>query len=158
MFTGITREICEQAWGLIEPALNHGADLGIVNGYKGSLVVLDPIAGDGSIFFTAHPGGEVHQETLGFATAKAAVAFRTGRDTSTLRTHYPHLYTAGDIVYPGGVVRDGMVVAYSGVQGEIDEMVAEWFVSAVRALARLAFVAPDGGDSQPTPYLGREAG
>jgi hypothetical protein len=154
MFTGITRELCEQAWSLVEPGLTHGADLGIVNGYEGSLVVLDPHAGDGSILFTAHPGGRVHEQTLGFATAKAAVALRTGRDTSTLRSHFPHLYAPGDIVYPGGVVRDGLVVAYSGVQGEIDEMVAEWFISAVRALARLAFSAPDGPDSQPKPYVG----
>lgn len=157
MFTGLSREICENAWAMIEPGLTRGADLGLLNGYEGSLVVLDPAAGDGSILFTAHPGGRVHEKTLGYATAKAAVAFRTGRDTSTLRTHYPHLYREGDIIYPGGVVRDGLVVAYSGVQGEIDEMVAEWFVAAVRALARLEFIAPDGPDSQTTPYVGGSA-
>ena len=158
MFTGITREICGQAWAMIEPALARGADMGLVNGRRGSLVVLDPSSSDGAILFTAHPDGDVHEETLGYAKGKAALALRTGRDTSTLRSHYPHLYQPGDIKYPGGVVRDGLVVAYSGVQGEIDEMVAEWFVAAVRALCRLEFIGPDGGDAQPTPYLGREAG
>src|SRR5690606_30332420 len=57
MFTGLSREICENAWAMIEPGLTRGADLGLLNGYEGSLVVLDPAAGDGSILFTAHPGG-----------------------------------------------------------------------------------------------------
>jgi hypothetical protein len=155
VFTGITRDVCEQAWAIIEPAVAHGAELGVFNSPVGSLVVLNPA--DGSELFTAHPGGLPDEKTLGYARGKAAVALRTGVDTSRLRDHSPHLYAAGDISFPGGIARDGLVVAYSGVQGEYDEMIAEWFVSAVRALCRVAFNGPDGGDAQPTPYLGREA-
>jgi hypothetical protein len=154
VFVGLTTEICAQAWDLIEPSIAHGASTGLLNGPVGSLLVLNPL--DNSELFIAHPGGMIHEETLRNARGKAAVALRTGADTSRLRDHSPHLYAPGDISYPGGIVREGLVVAYSGVQGEYDEMIAEWFVSAVRAICRVQFAGPDGGDSQPTPYLGRE--
>ena len=154
MFTGVTREICEQAWSVVEAAVARAAQTGVINHYGGTLVVLDPVAADGSILFSAH-AGEVDERTLEYATAKARLALRTGRDTSELRDSAPHLYGRDDIKWPGGVIRHGLVVAYSGVQGEMDDMIAEWFASTVRGLCRLAFRGPDGGDAQPTPYLGR---
>jgi hypothetical protein len=42
------------------------------------------------------------------------------------------------------------VVSFSGVQGEYDEMFAEWFISAIRAMSRVAYNAPDDGSG---PYL-----
>ena len=113
MFVGLTTEICAQAWDMIEPAVLRGAQAGLLNGSEGSLLVLDPVAADGTILFTAHPRGAVHAETLQNAKGKAAVALRTGVDTSRLRDHSPHLYAPGDISYPGGIVRKGLVVAYS---------------------------------------------
>ena len=156
MFTGITREICEQAWQIVEPAIAKAAELGVIAGFQGNLVVLDPVADDGSILFTTH-AGEPNERTLEFATAKARLVHRVRRDTSTLRNSAPHLYGAGDIKWPGGIIREGLIVAYSGVQGEYDEMISEWFASAVRGICRVAFNGPDGGEAQPTPYLGREA-
>ena len=158
MFTGITREICEQAWQIVEPGIARAAELDLVWAYTGTLIVLDPIADDGSVLFQAHAGAEINEPTVGYAKAKAALVHRTRRDTSTLRNATPHLYTAGDVKFPGGVIRDGLIVAYSGVQGELDEMIAEWFASAVRGICRVQFNGPDGGNAQPTPYLGREAG
>ncbi len=127
----------------------------MANGPSGNLVVLDPSAAEFSILFTAH-AGEPNEVTLGYATAKAKLVKRTGHDTSYLRAHAPHLYSAGDISFPGGILRDGLIVAYSGIQGELDEMISEWFVSAVRGICRLGFNGPDGPSGQPTPYLGRE--
>jgi len=154
VFTGITPEICATAWSIIEPAIVRASDLGVTNRPGGNLVVLDPASAAFSILFTAHTG-EPSETTLGYATAKAKLVLRTGRDTSTLRNAVPHLYQPEDIKFPGGIFRDGLIVAFSGVQGEYDEMISEWFVSAVRAICRVAFNGPDG-DGQPTPYLGRE--
>lgn len=155
MFSGITPEICATAWSIVEPAIAKAAEVGVANGPSGNLVVLDPSSAEYSILFTVH-AGEPDETTLGFAKAKAKLVHRTGRDTSALRAVAPHLYAPGDISYPGGIVREGMIVAYSGVQGELDEMISEWFISAVRAICRMAFDGPDGGDAQPTPYLGHE--
>lgn len=157
MFTGITPEICAQAWAIVEPAIKRAGELEVIWKYTGTLVVLDPIKDDGSVLFQAS-AGEVNEPTIEFAKAKAAVVHRTRRDTSSLRDVAPHLYTAGDVKWPGGIIREGLIVAYSGVQGELDEMIAEWFASAVRGICRVQFNGPDGGDAQPTPYLGREAG
>lgn len=154
MFAGLDREICAQAWAIVDAGLQKAASLGVANGYRGTLVVLDPVARDGSILFTAQPS-DPGDRTLEYATGKARLALRTGRDTSTLRAGYAHLYAPDDIKYPGGIVRDGLVVAYSGIQGELDDMIAEWFVATVRGICRLAFNGPEGGDAQPTPYLGR---
>ena len=98
-----------------------------------------------------------NERTLEYAKAKAKLVLRTGVDTSTLRNVAPHLYQPDDIKFPGGIIREGLIVAYSGVQGEYDEMISEWFASTVRGICRVAFNSADG-DGQPTPYLGREAG
>ncbi len=155
MFTGLNQEICAQAWAMVDAAIARGAADGIINKYTGTLVVLDPVADDGSILFTAQASDE-NDRTLEFATGKARLVHRVRRDSSQLRTHFPHLYAPDDIKYPGGIIRDGLIVAYSGVQGEADEMIAEWFVSAVRGICRLEWAGAEGGDAQPTPYLGRQ--
>lgn len=157
MFVGLSKDICAQAWAIVEPAIASAAKNGVANGFRGTLVVLDPVAADGSILFTAAAGGDPGDRTLEYATGKARLALRTGRDTSEMRDWAPHLYAKDDIKYPGGVVRDGLVVAYSGIQGELDDMVAEMFCAAVRGICRLQFRGPEGGDAQPSPYLGREA-
>ena len=156
MFTGITREICEQAWNVIEPAIARAAELEMTWALTGNLVVLDPTTDEYSILFTAHVG-EPNERTLEYAKAKALLVHRVRRDTSTMRDYAPHLYSAGDIKFPGGIIREGLIVAFSGVQGEYDEMISEWFASAVRGICRVAFNGADGGDAQPTPYLGGEA-
>ncbi|WP_084130248.1 heme-binding protein [Demequina sp. NBRC 110055] len=153
MFTGITTDICKQAWDVITPAIARGHEVGLLNGYKGGVVVLDPADASADPLFTAYLGDDP-ERFVEWATAKARVAARTGMDTSRLRDHSPHLYRAGDIKWPGGIVREGLVVAFSGVQGEYDEMIAEWLVSAIRAICRLEFRAPDGPRDNGGPFLG----
>jgi len=153
MFTGLTPELCAQAWDLVIPAVARAAATGLIRGDSGHAVVLDPARRDATVLWTGHVG-EPEEKTYGYAIAKARVAERTGTDTSRLRMDVPHLYTAGDIVYPGGIVRHGLVAAFSGVEGEADEMIAEWLVSAIRGIARLGFVSPQGPDATGTRYLG----
>ncbi|WP_062318281.1 hypothetical protein [Demequina maris] len=152
MFSGLTPELCAHAWELVTPAIEKAAETGTIRGAVGDLVAMDP-ARPGTILWTGSIG-DTEAKTYGYAVAKAKVAERTGLDTSRVRMDQPHLYTTGDIVYPGGVVRHGMVVAFSGVEGEADEMIAEWFIAAVRGIARLAFVSDQGPDATGTRYLG----
>lgn len=156
MFTGLTAEICAEAWDAIGPSIRHAYDRGILNGYIGALVILDPAHPDGAPLFMAHLGDDPG-DFPEYAEAKARLAQRTGYDTTRLRADHPHLYQAGDIKWPGGVVREGLAVGFSGVQGEYDVMICEWFISTVRAMCRVAFFGPEGEGAQPTPYLGRTA-
>ncbi|BDZ61508.1 hypothetical protein Lsed01_01309 [Demequina sediminis] len=153
MFAGLTPELCSQAWDLVTPAIERAAATGVIRAATGNLIVLDPATRDATLFWHGSIG-DTEDKTYEYALAKARVAERTGLDTSRLRMEHPHLYTAGDIVYPGGIVRHGLVVAFSGVEGEADEMIAEWFVSAVRGIARLAFVSPVGPDARGIRYVG----
>ena len=154
MYTGLTAQICADAWDVIGPSICHAYERGILNGYVGAIAILDPANPAGPPLFVAHLGDDAG-DFPEYAAAKARLALRTGYDTALLRTDHPHLYQAGDIKWPGGVVRDGLAVGFSGVQGEYDVMICEWFVSAIRALCRVAFFGPDGEGAQPTPYLGR---
>lgn len=154
MFTGLTAEICATAWDAIGPSIRHSHERGLLNGYIGALVILDPAAPGGAPLFMAHLGDDPG-DFPEYAEAKARLAHRTGRDTTSLRMDHPHLYQPGDIKWPGGVFREGLAVGFSGVQGEYDVMICEWFVSAVSAICKIAFFGPEGEGSQPTPYLGR---
>lgn len=153
MFTGISKDICAQAWDIIEPAILKAADAGVTNGVKGTLIVIDPTSNNGEVLFTAHVG-EPNPEYLEYVKGKVAVTLRTGLDSSRVRQDFPHLYREGDIKYPGAIIRDGLVVAFSGVQGEFDEMISEWMVSAIRAISRDLMHRPAGAASEPGPYLG----
>lgn len=155
MFTGISPQLCADAWALILPSLEAASAAGKFDRPLGALVVLNPADAAGAPLFTGVLGdGASFAE---YAEAKARVALRTGHDTTELRDHLPHLYQEGDIKWPGGVLRDGLAMGFSGIQGEYDQMVCEWFASAVKAVARLAFYGPQGEGAQPTPYLGRES-
>lgn len=154
MFTGLNREICAQAWEVIVPAVEKAAELGVSNGLRGTLIVLDPAHPDAkNPLFTAHVG-EFNQEFLTNVEGKVAVTIRTGLDSSRVRQDFPYLYRAGDIKYPGAIIREGLIVSFSGVQGDYDEMICEWMVAAIRAICRQGFSGPDGADSQPGAYLG----
>lgn len=152
MFTGISTDICAAAWEMLLPAVERAAALGVTNGLKGTVIVLDPTSPERGVLFTGHVG-EPEAKLLENATAKAAVTVRTGLDSSRVRQDFPHLYREGDIKWPGAILRDGLVVAFSGVQGEFDEMICEWMVSAIRAICRDAMLRPGGAASEPGAYL-----
>jgi hypothetical protein len=152
MFTGISEEICAQAWAVILPAIEKAAELGVSNGRRGTLIVLDPASPTNDILFTGHVGEE-DPIFLSNVQGKVAVTLRTGFDSEKVRMDLPHLYREGDIKYPGAILRDGLVVAFSGVQGEFDVMICEWMVAAIRAISRVQMHRPGGADDQPGAYL-----
>ena len=152
MFTGISEEICAKAWAVIVPAIEKAAALEVTNGLRGTMIVLDPNSPTNEVLFTGHVGEE-NPAFLSNAQGKVAVTLRTGLDSEGVRIDHPHLYKEGDIKYPGAIKRDGLVVAFSGVQGEYDVMICEWMVAAIRAISRIAMHGPGGADSQPGAYL-----
>ncbi len=154
MFAGITPEICAKAWDAIVPAIRHSAETGLIREFVGSVAILNPANPDGPVLFTADLTDEP-RSFAEFAEAKARVSHRTGQDTTNLRSDFPHLYQPGDIKWPGGIHRNGLAVGFSGVEGEYDVMIAEWFVSAIRAICRIEFYGPEGEGAQAGPYLGQ---
>ncbi|PKQ25142.1 MAG: hypothetical protein CVT64_11480 [Actinobacteria bacterium HGW-Actinobacteria-4] len=152
MFTGVNQDICSQAWEILVPAIKKAAELEILNGLVGSVVVIDPNSETGETLFTGHVG-EHDPKFAQWATAKAAVTLRTGLDSVQVRQDFPHLYMEGDIKWPGAVIRDGLVVAFSGVQGEFDEMISEWMISAIRGISRDLMLRPGGAAEQDGPFL-----
>jgi hypothetical protein len=154
MFPGITTEVCATAWLMVTPAIEKAFALSVTDGLRGTILVIDPASVTHEVLFTGHVG-EPQDPYLEYATGKAKVTARTGMDSSRVRQDFPHLYIEGDIKYPGAILRDGIVVAFSGVQGVFDEMICEWMVSAIRALCRDQFQRPGGADEQPGPYLTR---
>ena len=147
MFAGISKDICAQAWEMVLPGFVRGVELGLLDGMRGGLVILDPAALDGEPLFTAGVG-EGSDEFIDNALHKARLSAREKIDTSRLRQDYPHRYRAGDIKWPGGLYRHGLALGFSGVQGEYDEMVCEWMVAAVRAISRIEFVEADAAEGR----------
>lgn len=152
MFTGISSTICAQAWEIIVPAIEKAAEVEITNGLRGTIMVIDPNSADNDVLFVGHVGDEdpVFLENV---KGKVAVTLRTGLDSMRVRQDFPHLYQAGDIKYPGAINRDGLVVAFSGVQGELDEMICEWMVAAIRGISRDLMLRPGGAADAEGAYL-----
>lgn len=153
MFPGVNQETCALAWSLIEPAIEKAHGVGLTNGLRGTIMVLDPAQPDADKpVFVAHVG-EPDPEFLTNVEGKVAVTIRTGFDSSRVRQDFPHLYREGDIKYPGAIIREGLIVAFSGVQGDFDEMICEWMVAALRAIGRDRFSRPGGADDAAGAYL-----
>lgn len=70
-----------------------------------------------------------------FARSKAFLSWRYGLPTQAIQSRCPHLLEAGETVYYGSAISDGLVVGVSGVQPYFDQMIASWVLEACRALA-----------------------
>ena len=135
------------------PRSKKAAALEVTDGLRGTILVIDPASPTHEVLFTGHVG-EQEDPFLENATGKAKATLRVGILRPRVRQDFPHLYVKGDIKYPGVILRDGLsAAAFSGVQGEFDEMISEWMVSAIRAICRDAMLRP--GERQPGPYLGK---
>ena len=154
MFTGIDREICQRAWSIVLPSVWAARDDGVTNKHAGTIIVLDPSTGE--VLFQArvtmdHPEAEKYDE---IALAKADLSWRNKRPSREIQQAAPHLYVAGDTKWGGSVVRDGLVVAFSGVQAVFDEMIAGWVADAIIAICRDAMTKADGVMASDSSYIG----
>lgn len=179
MYSGLNREICQQAWRIILPAVQKAAADGVTNKRAGTILVLNPAvtAQDAleswrahqddeklrSTFFTENAPlfkGHIGKEDDNFqytwiAIAKAMVSVRTGLPSRQVQQEAPHLYFEGDTKLGGSVVRNGLVVAFSGIQAVFDEMIAGWMADTIIALCRNEMTKPEGVMASDSSYIGR---
>jgi hypothetical protein len=153
MFTGLTRELCEKAWETILPAIEKAAADGTVVRRAGVVVVLDPTSAEGAVLFEGRVSDEDVDRYGEIARAKAALTRRTGLPTARVASDAPFLFTDGDIKWGGSTIRDGLVVAFSGVQGQYDEVISEWMASAIRGMCRWEMDRAGGAMAQPGGWL-----
>lgn len=152
-FVGLTEELCQEAFDLIRPSLGVAMDNGPFNRSQGHLVVVNPSipwepkykswdSVDGAHFFEAilfeadlGDPGEWEFRFADVARAKAFASWKTGLTTHEIQQIAPYLYQEGWTKHGGSAVAPGgFVVAFSGVQGYFDRMIAEWMISACRAV------------------------
>ena len=91
---------------------------------------------DEDLFFTlgnreAAVDGE---EFFTIAHRKLEAAAREKMDTRAIVALSPWLLQPGEYYYDGGVYRDGIVVAVSGVHAAVDHMLAAMIVEMIKAL------------------------
>lgn len=157
MFTGISKEICEEAWEGTLPLIQHFADSGRFNKLAGTVVVVDPRnidrpkgehlqdVFDDAIIFTGFVG-EVHE--AGFTTvalSKAFVTWKSGLASAVVQQRHPYLYSEGDTFWGGSTITEGgLVVAFSGVQQVHDEAISEIMASLIVAISRDEVTKDDG--------------
>ncbi len=137
MYRGISEEICDLAWCMVRQGVNAARNDGVTNKLAGTIVVLHPR--DGSVLFTETietNGTRDDDKYKRIAHAKAQLSKRTKMSSREVQQRAPHLLQDGDVKWGGSVIRDGLIVAFSGVQAVFDEMIAEWMASAIIAICR----------------------
>ena len=72
------------------------------------------------------------------AYLKAEVCWRTGLSSRTVGENAPYLYEPGDTKFPGGVVCNGLIVAASGLDWQLDEACAHMVIAFFWAQMRMA--------------------
>jgi hypothetical protein len=85
-----------------------------------------------------HPIGieaEWQRDFRAIARSKARLSWLHQMPSQLIQARAPYLVGDADTTYFGSAVRDGLVVAASGVQPHYDQMVSEWVLEALRALA-----------------------
>ena len=89
----------------------------------------------------SHPYAEI-------ARRKAWLCQRTGMVARNVQKDASWLYIAGDTRYVGGVIENGLVVAASGLQDYLDEMISWMVLSAIQGLCR-DYIAKIDDDTAP---------
>jgi hypothetical protein len=93
------------------------------DGFRGACYLVTSI---GDLSRSAYPNMEI-------ALKKAELSARTGRATAGIAPQY---LRAGDTVFWGSAVLDGIVVACAGLEERQDEMLSYWIAAAVQAAAK----------------------
>lgn len=131
--TFLDDRLLNQVVELVAPIVQAKAQ---ATGRKGAAIVIpDPLVKNirsDSLFQVTI--GDLSKEEQGkynrIATRKAAWCVDEQKDTSEILKN-PMLLRVGDTHWPGGIYRDGLVVATSGLEYEDDVAVSEIFASLV---------------------------
>lgn len=78
---------------------------------------------------------EWERDFRAIARSKARLSWLHQMPSQLIQQRAPYLASESDTTYFGSAVRDGLVVAASGVQPHYDQMVSEWVLEALRAVA-----------------------
>ena len=154
----LTKEIVEQAVNMIRPGV-----LGLIN-REGKLVlyvvVLDPAAKSGqapgkAVLWEAAIGEQNRKRWprnyAQFALAKAELTLRTGLPAHLILRDAPHHYQKGDFKFGGSDIRNGIIVAASGLDWYHDYMVS----GAVAAMCHgLVLAAAEKEYALDTHFIG----
>jgi hypothetical protein len=107
------------------------------------IVVVDPCvppgAADAPAVLHEHSIGDPATwgaDYVGFARAKARLAWRLQRDTQAVQDDAPHLLARGDTLLGGGVVRKGLAVGVSGAHPWYDAACGAIIAELILALAQ----------------------
>lgn len=138
MYTGLTTDLVKEAVKMVNPTIVHLLRSDRTGGRKSLYVV---VARKGIELFLYQEGFGADKSEWPYpfddiARAKAKQAKRTGMVGRTLLRDAPWLIKPGDTRYVGAVVEHGLVVAASGLQDHLDEMVSWMVLNAIKALCR----------------------
>lgn len=128
-----------------------------------AVVVMDPARPAGSATFDdavllEHSVGDRARwdaDYLGFARAKARLAWTHGTDAHAVQSLRPHLLREGDSLLWGSVWLDGIAVGVSGAEAWYDEFFGTAIAAALRAVAKEAHAAAVGARALVAGAQGR---
>jgi len=157
MFTGLSEEICKEAWAGVQPLIEHFVGTKRFNKFKGTVVVVDPrvidrpksadaqVVFDNARIFMGFVGDDEDEKYTAVALSKAFVTWKTGLPSSIVQQQHPYTYSLGDTIWGGSTVTvGGLIVAFSGVQQVHDEAISEIMASLIRSICRDEMTMSDG--------------
>ena len=153
MYSGLSTDICRQAWEIVLTSIEQGAASEVLNKQAGTIIVLDPYTGE--VIFRDRVD-ENHSDSGKYdqiADAKARVSWETGMPSRTVQQDAPHLYKPDMTKWGGAVVEHKLVVAFSGVQAVFDEAIAWSMLAWIFALCRNEMTKPDGVMASDSSYI-----
>jgi len=123
----ITEEIANKAIELVSPAIQAAFDTGVAN--KACFHITIGVSQSDGTYKTLAVKNFGHDDWQRpydqIAHAKAVLSARTGKNSREVQLMHPNLLEEQDVMYWGGVISDGIVVAGSGVQPWIDEAISK---------------------------------
>lgn len=136
----LTEDIARRAVQMVEPMRVAAAESGVLKRTDGHVVIVDMLSPlNGEVLVPIYeqsfgPSGEKWEhDYLAHARYKAGICRRTGVSSRQAIHLMPWWLVIGDSPWEGGIVLDGIIVAYSGAAAEHDEAIAYAVMGWVRA-------------------------
>lgn len=146
----LTRNLVYLAVNIIRPSIVKIIRSELAGGRPNlHLVVLDP--GTENILYEESFGEDKTKWKYPYdeiARSKARLCQRTGMVARNVQKDAPWLYEKGDTRYVGGVIKNGLAIAASGLQDYLDEMISWMVFSAIQGLCR-DYIAKIDDDTSP---------
>lgn len=131
------KEICKTAYDAALPAIEFLISRGGVFKRDEFHVIIGTygLGVENSVLFEESYNSEKwKKDYAAIAHGKYAASLRTGLSSRNLLNKYPELLAEGDAKWAGSVVSGGIIVACSGFQDYLDEMVCNMLIAILRGL------------------------